>query len=95
MSLLLICSVLVTITWSLLIVVIILWVNCLTRYITLAPRSSSTLPTMTCFLLFYRPMGTLLALLTDVVSRFKSFSESPCLAWKCGTSRSDTPIRDL
>jgi hypothetical protein len=26
---------------------------------------------------------------------FKSFSEAPRLAWKCGTLRSDNPIRDL
>jgi hypothetical protein len=35
-------------------------------------------------------MGKHLALLTDVVSGFKSFSEAPCLAQKCGTRRSDT-----
>jgi hypothetical protein len=31
-------------------------------------------------------MGKHLALLVDVVSRFKSFSEAPHLAWKCGTA---------
>jgi hypothetical protein len=36
-----------------------------------------------------------MALLVDVVSRFKSFSEAPPLAWKCGTRRSDSPIRAL
>jgi hypothetical protein len=36
-----------------------------------------------------------MALLTDVVSGFKSFSEAPCLTWKCGTHRSDSPIRAL
>jgi hypothetical protein len=46
-----------------------------------------------CFLVFYRLMGKHLALLTDVVSGFKSFSEAPCLAWKCGTRRSDSPVR--
>jgi hypothetical protein len=40
-------------------------------------------------------MGKHLALLTDVVSGFKSFSEVPCLARKCGTHRSDSPIRAL
>jgi hypothetical protein len=36
-----------------------------------------------------------LALLTDVVSRFKSFIEAPCLARKCGTHRSDSHVRAL
>jgi hypothetical protein len=36
-----------------------------------------------------------LAFLTDMVSGFKSFSEAPCLAWKCGTHRSDNPVRAL
>jgi hypothetical protein len=36
-----------------------------------------------------------MALLTDVVSEFKSFSEAPCLAWKGGTHRSDSPVRAL
>jgi hypothetical protein len=34
-----------------------------------------------------------LALLVDEVSRFKSFSEAPCLALKCGTHMSDSPVR--
>jgi hypothetical protein len=63
----------VTITWSLLFVVIALWVTCLTRYITLAPHNSSALPTLVCFLVFYRLTGKDLALLVDVVSGFKSF----------------------
>jgi hypothetical protein len=63
--------------------------------ITLAPCSSSALPTLVCFLVFYQPTGKQLASLTDVVSGFKSFSEAPCLAWKCGTRRSDSPIRAL
>jgi hypothetical protein len=50
---------------------------------------------LVCFLVFYRPTGKHLALLIDVVSRFKSFSEAPCLAWKCGTQRSDSPVRAL
>jgi L-lactate utilization protein LutB len=33
-----------------------------------------------------------MALLVDVVFGIKSFSEIPCLAWKCGTCRSDSPI---
>jgi hypothetical protein len=38
-------------------------------------------------------MGKFLALLTNMVSGFKSFSEAACLAWKCGTRRSECPIR--
>jgi hypothetical protein len=85
----------VTITGSLLFVVIALWVICLTRYITPAPRSSSVLPMLVCFLVFYRPTGKHLALVTDVVSGFKSFSEVSCLARKCGTRKSDSPVRAL
>jgi hypothetical protein len=85
----------VTITWSLLFVVIALWVIYLTRYITLAPRSSSGLPTMVCFLVFHRLMRKHLVLLTDMMSRFKSFSEAPHLALKCSTHRSDNPARAL
>jgi hypothetical protein len=40
-------------------------------------------------------MGKHLALLMDVVFGFKSFSEAPCLAQKCGTHKSDSPVRDL
>jgi hypothetical protein len=36
-----------------------------------------------------------MALLMDVVSGFKSFSEAPRLAWKCGTRGSDSPVRAL
>jgi hypothetical protein len=50
---------------------------------------------LVCFLIFYRPTGKHLALLTDVVSGLKSFSEAPRLAQKCGTHRSDSPIRAL
>jgi hypothetical protein len=85
----------VTITWSLLFVVIALWVIRLTRYITLPPRSSSALPMLVCFLIFYRPTGKHLALLTDVVSRFESFNEAPCLARKCRTPKSDSLVRAL
>jgi hypothetical protein len=63
--------------------------------IALAPHRLSTLPTLVCFLIFYRPMGTDFSLLTDVVSQFKSFSEAPCLAQKCGTHRSDNHFRAL
>jgi hypothetical protein len=31
----------------------------------------------------------------DVVSGFKTFSGAPHLAWKCGTHRSDSPVRAL
>jgi hypothetical protein len=50
---------------------------------------------LVCFLVFYWLMGKHLALLADVVSGFKSFSEAPRLAQKCGTHRSDSPIRAL
>jgi hypothetical protein len=50
---------------------------------------------LVCFLVFYRPTGKHLALLMDVVPVFKSFSEAPCLTWKCGACRSDNPIRAL
>jgi hypothetical protein len=36
-----------------------------------------------------------LALLADVVFTLKSFSEAPCLAWKCGTHISDSHVRAL
>jgi hypothetical protein len=48
-----------------------------------------------CFLVFHRLTGKHLALLVDVVSGFKSFSEAPCLARKCGTHRGDNPVRAL
>jgi hypothetical protein len=85
----------VTITWSLLFFVIALWVICLTQQITLAPCSSSALPTLVCFLVFYRLTGKHLALLVDVVFGFKSFSEAPRLARMCGTRSSDSPVRAL
>jgi hypothetical protein len=44
---------------------------------------------LVCFLVFYRLMGKHLALLTNVMSGVKYFSEAQCLAWKCGTRRSD------
>jgi hypothetical protein len=37
----------------------------------------------------------LLVLLVDMVSGFKSFSEDPRLAWKCGTHKSDNHVRAL
>jgi hypothetical protein len=85
----------VTITWSLLFVVIALWVIYLARLITLAPHSSSALPMLVCFLVFHRSTGKNLALLTNVVFRFKSFSEHPRLAWKCGTYRTNSLVRAL
>jgi hypothetical protein len=85
----------VTTTWSLLFVVIALWVICLTRYITLDAHSSSGLSTLVCFLVFRWLTGKHLALLTDVVSGFKSFSEAPRLAQNCCTHSSDSPIRVL
>jgi hypothetical protein len=47
------------------------------------------------FLVFYRLMGKHLALLMDVVSGFKLFSEAPRLTRKCGTHRSDSHVRAL
>jgi hypothetical protein len=54
--------------------------------------SSSVLPTLVCFLVFHWLSGEHLALLADMVSGFKFFSEAPHLAHKCGTHRSDGPI---
>jgi hypothetical protein len=34
-----------------------------------------------------------LVVLTNVVSGFNSFNEAPRLAWKCGTHRSEGPVR--
>jgi hypothetical protein len=62
---------------------------------TLAPRSSSALLMLVCFLVFHWLAGKHLALLTNMVSRLKSFSEAPCLARKCGTCRSDSPVMAL
>jgi hypothetical protein len=76
-------------------VVIVVWVICLTRWITLAPRSSSAFPTLVCFLVFYRLTGKHLTLLTNMVSKFKSYSEAPHLEPTCGTHWSDSPIRAL
>jgi hypothetical protein len=74
----------VTITWSLLFVVIALWVICLTLYITLAPHSSSALPTLVCFHESYRVTGKNLALLADMETLV-------CFhARKCGTRKSDS-----
>jgi hypothetical protein len=50
---------------------------------------------LACLLIFHRLTGKRLDLLVDVVSEFKSFSEAPCLARKCGTHRSDSPVRAL
>jgi hypothetical protein len=50
---------------------------------------------LVCFLVFHRPTRKHLALLADVASKFKSFSEAPRLARKCGTHKSDNPVRAL
>jgi hypothetical protein len=50
---------------------------------------------LVCFLVFHHLTGKHLALLIDVVSGFKSFSEAPHLAQKCGTCRSDNHVRTL
>jgi hypothetical protein len=85
----------VTITWSHLFLVIALWVICPTRYITLTILSLSDLPTLVCFLVFRRLTRKHLVILMDMVSRLNAFSEAPCLAQKCGTHKSDSPIRAL
>jgi hypothetical protein len=85
----------VTITWYLLFVVIAVWVIYPTQYVTLAPPSSSGLPTLVCQLVFHQLMRKHLSSLTDVVSKFKSFSEAPCLARMCGTRKSDNLVRAL
>jgi hypothetical protein len=50
---------------------------------------------LVCFVVFHWLTRKHLALLADVVSEFKSFSEASHLAWKCGTRRSDSPVRAL
>jgi hypothetical protein len=50
---------------------------------------------LVCFLVVYRLTGKHLALLADMVSRLKSFSEATRLARKCGTRSSDSPVRAL
>jgi hypothetical protein len=85
----------VTITWSLLFVVIVVWVINTTQLITLAPSSSSGLATLVHFLVFHWLMRKHLVLLADVVSKFKSFNEAPRLTRKCGTHRSGSPVRAL
>jgi hypothetical protein len=45
---------------------------------------------LVCFLVFHWLARKHLILLVDVVSGFKSFSEAPCLAGKCGTRRCDS-----
>jgi hypothetical protein len=36
-----------------------------------------------------------MVILADVVSGCITFSEAPCLAWKCGTHRSDSHVRAM
>jgi hypothetical protein len=50
---------------------------------------------LVCFLVFHQLTGKHLALLTDMLPGFKSFSEAPHRAWNCGTYRSDSPVRAL
>jgi hypothetical protein len=50
---------------------------------------------LVCFLVFHQLKMKHLSLLTDVVSGYKSFSEAPCLAQKCGNRRSDGFVRAL
>jgi hypothetical protein len=76
----------VTITLPHLFLVIALWVIYL---------SSSDLPMLVSFLVFHQLMRKHLVILVDMVSGCITFSESPCLARKCGTHKSDSPIRAL
>jgi hypothetical protein len=50
---------------------------------------------LVCFLVFRRLMRKHLLILADVVSGCITLSEAPHLARKCGTRRSDGPIRAL
>jgi hypothetical protein len=63
--------------------------------LSLSLRSSSCLLTLVCFLVFHWLTRKYLALLMDVVYGFKSFSEAPHLARKCGTHKSDSHVRAL
>jgi hypothetical protein len=58
-------------------------------------RSLSDLPTLVCYRVIHRLTRKHLALLTNVVSGFKSFGEAPHLAWKCDTRSSDSLVRAL
>jgi hypothetical protein len=48
---------------------------------------------LVCFLVFHQLTRKHLALLMNMVSGFKSFSEAPRLTQKCGTHRSDSLVR--
>jgi hypothetical protein len=85
----------VTITWSLLFFVIALWFIYPTREVIVAILSLSDLLTLVCFIVFHQLMRKHLVILADVVSDYITFSEAPCLAHKCGTRRSDSPVRAL
>jgi hypothetical protein len=50
---------------------------------------------LVCFLVFHLLTRKHLALLTDMVSMFKSLSETPRHARKRGTRRSDSLVRAL
>jgi hypothetical protein len=50
---------------------------------------------LVCFLVYHQLTRKHLALLVDVVSGFKFFSEAPRLARKCGTHQSDSPVTAL
>jgi hypothetical protein len=45
--------------------------------------------------IFHQLMRKHLVILADMVSKCITFSEAPCLAEKCGTRRSDSPVRAL
>jgi hypothetical protein len=50
---------------------------------------------LVCFLIFHRPTREHLVILTDVVFGCITFSEASRLAQKCGTRRSDNPVKAL
>jgi hypothetical protein len=62
---------------------------------TLTILSSSDLPMLVCFLVFHWLTRKHLVILMDKVSWCITFHEATCLAQKCGTHRSDGPVRAL
>jgi hypothetical protein len=63
--------------------------------ITLTILSSCDLPMLVCFLIFRWLTRKDLVILMDMVSGCITFSNAPRLAQKCGTHRSDNPVRAL
>jgi hypothetical protein len=50
---------------------------------------------LVCFLVFYQLVRKYLVILADVVSGCITFSDASRLVQKCGTRRSDSPVRAL